>query len=70
MPVFNSAAPNWTKVQDGAHPDGGAIEFDPGVANSATPVLYANDGGVYRNARSAAPTAQPRGSSRPGRPMR
>ena len=46
--------PNWSVEQRGAHNDVGDIAFgiavrDPELRNEACPLLFANDGGVYRN---------------------
>jgi hypothetical protein len=40
---------NWFAAQNGAHWDVGDLLFDPRSGNNATPLLFANDGGVYRN---------------------
>ena len=39
----------------GAHDDSGDIAFAPNVASDACPVLFASDGGVYRNTLAASP---------------
>lgn len=39
----------------GAHDDSADLAFAPGVASDACPVLFASDGGVYRNTLAASP---------------
>lgn len=39
----------------GAHDDSGDIAFAPGAASDACPVLFASDGGVFRNTLAASP---------------
>ncbi|MBP7776336.1 MAG: choice-of-anchor D domain-containing protein [Acidobacteria bacterium] len=39
----------------GAHDDSGDIAFAPNVASDACPVLFASDGGVFRNTLGASP---------------
>lgn len=39
----------------GAHDDSGDIAFAPNIASDACPVLFASDGGVYRNTLGASP---------------
>jgi photosystem II stability/assembly factor-like uncharacterized protein len=43
------ASESWSNQQRGAHADGGDLVFDTEAANDACPMLYSNDGGVYRN---------------------
>lgn len=51
-------ANTWTPAVAGAHPDAGALVFDPGVAADACPVLFSSDGGVYRNTLTVSPSCQ------------
>lgn len=46
---------SWTTVQTGSHWDVGDIAFAPGVAQDACPVLFSNDGGIYRNTLNSSP---------------
>jgi len=42
-------APSWTNMQSGAHNDVGDMLFDPRATADACPLLFTNDGGIYRN---------------------
>lgn len=52
------AAPAWTNAQTGAHNDVGDLLFDPRASADACPLLFSNDGGVYRNLNANAPGCQ------------
>ncbi|MCC6508965.1 MAG: pre-peptidase C-terminal domain-containing protein, partial [Pirellulaceae bacterium] len=39
----------WINANSGAHADAGDVVFDTQVATDAVPLIYTNDGGVYRN---------------------
>ncbi|HEY0680188.1 MAG TPA: sialidase family protein [Chitinophagaceae bacterium] len=43
------ANPAWTNVQNGGHNDVADVMFNPQATADACPLLFANDGGVYRN---------------------
>ena len=45
----------WTNAQNGAHADSGDIAFAPAPAVDACPILFSNDGGVFRNTVAASP---------------
>jgi hypothetical protein len=45
----------WTNVDADAHDDVGDVAFAPGAAVDACPILFSNDGGIYRNTVAASP---------------
>jgi hypothetical protein len=50
--------PAWNNMQNGAHNDVADLLFDPRATADACPLLFANDGGVYRNLNINAPGCQ------------
>jgi hypothetical protein len=50
-----NASAAWVNSQNGSHADSGDIAFAPGVASDACPILFSNDGGVFRNTVAASP---------------
>jgi hypothetical protein len=53
-----NASPGWAGPftrSAGAHDDSADIVFTPGAASDACPVLFASDGGVFRNTLAASP---------------
>jgi hypothetical protein len=45
----------WANAQNDAHWDSGDVAFAPGAAVDACPILFSNDGGIYRNTVAASP---------------
>src|SRR6185436_15366263 len=52
------ASPTWTNEQNGGHNDVGDLLLDPRFTAEGCPLLFTNDGGVYRNLVSNSPGCQ------------
>ena len=51
-------ANSWTLQQQGSHWDVGDVLFNPGAQADACPLLFSNDGGIYRNPNPNSPGCQ------------